>query len=89
MRTIWKYSISPNSTQGLYLPQNAKLIHVGDQHGVLSLWFELDPSNTTELREFIVYGTGWAMIEDGMAYHHVGSVQSGEFVWHVYERKDI
>lgn len=85
MKMIWKYSIAVEGLQTLFVPEEAKLLHVGEQQGIITLWFELDPVRITESRRFCVYGTGWNMPDDHGEY--AGTVFIGAFVWHVYEVK--
>lgn len=87
MRTIWKYTLSiSDGPQYLYLP-DGKLLCAQVQDGLVQLWFELDPSTEYVSRTFQVYGTGHQMPDDPGDY--VGTVQTGPFVWHVYERKAV
>ena len=48
-------------------------------------------SNTDESRKvrrmFRVYGTGRPVKEDPADLDYIGTVQTGSFVWHVFERK--
>ena len=86
MKTIWKYSLSVDQADGSFsIPKDGKIIYVSSQTTrMINFWVELESNNQIELRHFIVIGTGHS-IPDNSEY--VGSIMSGAFVWHLYERK--
>ncbi|UQN10395.1 hypothetical protein [Deinococcus sp. QL22] len=83
--TIYKYVLRPvGHTTALTLPTGAVPVLVGEQGGVACLWVrhaQFQPFDT-EMRVFRMAGTG-----DTLLAHerHVGSFQSGPYVWHVVE----
>ena len=84
-RRIQKYRLMPGTPIPLDLPRDAIFRAVGSQDDGPVLWFEVETTATLERREFFVYGTGHAIIEDGLSY--LGTTQTDEgLVWHVYER---
>jgi hypothetical protein len=90
-RRILKFPLAP---QAVAMPPGARIVDVHCQHGVLTLWAEVDWAAEHEprvLRAFAVVGTGQT-IPDG--FHYVGTahditVTSGgdkvHYVWHVCE----
>jgi len=84
MKTIHKYPVPLHGESKIAMPVHAKILHVGEQDQRIYLWAEVDPQYETEIRMFTVAGTGFH-IEDHLV--HVGTVQIGAFVWHVYEHK--
>ena len=87
MRTVHKFSLDIGYTL-VEMPENAKIIHVGEQYGQLQLWAEVDPNEPQTHRHFRVYGTGHP-IDDVMHLdvQHIGTaiMQGGDFVAHIYE----
>lgn len=83
MRQIWKYLINIiDDNQNIIMPTGARLVHVGQQHEQIGLWFEVDPQEKCSVsRSFRVFGTGHP-IENGS---HIGTVVMIPFVWHVYD----
>jgi hypothetical protein len=65
------------------MPEGSAIYHVGQQHGSVIIWARIDPEAETFERTFLIVGTGQD-IPDGYCYH--GTVQIGDFVWHVFER---
>lgn len=83
MRTVHKYSLDITDAQAVPMPKGAKVVHVGEQRGVLCLWAEVDTDRPKEDRHFVIVGTGNPRPKD--AKTHLGSAVVGPFVWHVYE----
>jgi hypothetical protein len=86
MKAIWKFPLPPGSfLQPLYasMPADARVIHVGVQAGIITLWAEVDTGAPYAYRTFRVYGTGWDH-QPKPQLEHLGTVQVGSFVWHVY-----
>lgn len=84
MRTIYKYYLAPDAT--MYLPENAQVLHVGEQQGGIQLWVVLDPTAPPIVRRtFLTFGTGHIMPDNPLI--HLGTVQmrNGE-VYHVFEQ---
>lgn len=70
----------------LVLPVDAKVISVGDQNDMISIWYESEQQSPYENREFEVVGTG--MYFNKTRHHNfLGTViqAEGSLVWHVYE----
>lgn len=81
MRSVWKYPLTDDPCI-ISVPRGADLVLVGAQGGDITLWFEVNPDAPEVARVFTIKGTGHPVLP---AMVHVGSVQVGEFVWHVYE----
>lgn len=81
-RAVWKYTLG-YGLNNLAMPAGARVVHVGDQHGLVTLWAEVDPAADREQRLFVFVGTG----HDADGGEYVGSaiVGGGALVWHVYE----
>ena len=87
MKIIYKYPIPALLAITYEMPEDAKLLHVADQHGVPTMWFEVDKDKLSESREFVVIGTGHEIHEEPWyVLNHIGSTMSGVFVWHIYEK---
>jgi hypothetical protein len=86
--SIWKVQIP--ARPGVYdipdLPKQANLLNVGQQQGVLTLWFEVKPGAPTEPRRYIVRFTGESW-DYCVHEYHVGTVimPGNGLVMHVYE----
>jgi len=85
MSTIYKYLIRYSATpKELEMPEGAQVIYVGEQLGSLYLWAIVDLSRPLVKRKFAVLPTGYVQF-DATTMRHLGTVQVGEFVWHVFE----
>lgn len=84
MRTVWKYQIS-SSNPMIRVPMRSgsKVLHVGEQNGLICIWFTADTTKIEVVRSFQIVGTG-NEIKPGYD-EHIGSVQIGLFVFHVFE----
>lgn len=83
MKRIWKYRIQVTDEQRIEIPFGSVPIHAGlDPDGNPSIWYEVNPQETTIHVRIFVVGTG-----DPIPYEtniHIGSFVQGPFVWHVY-----
>ena len=87
MRGVWKYPLGLDGhTQEHEMPVGARVLAVGMQHNLPTMWAEVDPAADTEARRFVVFGTGHRIPTDVEArLTYLGSAVSDAFVWHVYE----
>lgn len=87
MRAVWKFPLDLAKTQIVYMPLDAQMLHVAVQGDNICLWAGVDPSlheEAVEPRMIQIVGTGAEELPDAGAWH-LGSVQMGPFVWHVFE----
>ena|SRR3990167_3802754 len=89
-RTIHKYHLPFGDAIEVQMPAGAEILAFapqGDEPGNLFLWALVNPINPWEIRRFVLRGTGHP-IDDGSVSKatHVGTVQDGPFVWHLFER---
>ncbi len=80
--TTYKYFIPIGDLVRIELPEGSKLLHIGAQGPGIYAWFLVLPENPDTERIFRVYGTGHYIEQ---SWEHRGTVQIGEFVWHVFE----
>ena len=84
-RSIWKFKLDASQVSR-FMPVGAKVLTAQMQGGVVTLWADVDPDAQQEERHFRVFGTGWNMPREmGYSDVYIGTVQDGDFVWHVYE----
>ena len=81
--TIYKYLLMITDEQLLTVPEGAAVLHVGEQDGELCVWCLIDPKAPNVQKMVRIYGTGNPYDGD-LEQFHVGSVQIGPFVWHVF-----
>jgi hypothetical protein len=84
MNVIYKYPLAQEQHQKVLMPQSAKIIAVqtqGNSH--VCVWAIVDPALPKEEREFEIIGTGEEFQPNTRT--HIGTVQLGGFVWHVFE----
>lgn len=90
MKTIYKYQIvTANSMhQKIPMPEGAVILSVGEQGGGVFVWALVDTDSPPEGRSFSVFGTGQPLPSnfdlEAMAQAHIGTVQQGPFVWHIF-----
>lgn len=85
MRTIHKFDIGiGGTTRVIELPEDAKVLCISERFGGVFAWIELDDEARFGASfVFEVVGTGWELPEG----KYIGTSFVGEFVWHVYLRK--
>lgn len=82
---VLKYKVEADA-RGTRLPLAYRVLHVGQQDGVICVWVladdTLDPSPGPEhFVTYKVYGTGWNVPGDEA---YVGTVQIEDLAWHVF-----
>lgn len=80
---IWKYKLEVANSQILALPLGAKILHMGNQDGIICLWVEVTDAEHFVERMFYVVGTGRPFDLGKVTY--LGTVLVDPSVWHVYE----
>ena len=95
MKTIHKFPIPCNSDVEIEAPEQSKLLHVGlglaeanRLHPTsVCLWFLVDTALPKQTCHFQVRSTGEDCSDVGK---HLGTVvvNGGEFVWHVFEKRN-
>lgn len=84
MRTIWKFPLEVTDLQTIQMPVDAHFLSVGQQDDELMLWALVDPENQLIPTTFAIYGTGHPIGAAESDEYHVGTVQVGPYVWHVF-----
>lgn len=80
---VWKYPIPIQDEVTLLMPADAKPIAFQIQGDLAIMWAVVDPHAPNELRKFAVIGTGHADIPT--PHEYIGTIQRGQFVWHLFE----
>jgi len=84
---IYKYLLKqdPVASQTVEIPVDAKILHVGEQHGELYVWAMVNTESTVVNYKFFVLGTGVPIDHLEIVSKFVGSVQmSSGLVWHIF-----
>lgn len=81
MKIVWKYYLDFDAR--LRMPRGAEVLHFDDQAGTLCLWALVNPKELTEVRHFLIVGTGWCRDLTGLT--HIGTAQQGTMVLHLFE----
>lgn len=84
-RAIYKYPVH-HALYPIEIPKGAVLRHVGEQHGIPTLWIEIDPDAETRAVNIITVGTGHPVPQDG---HFLGTVMLGAFVFHLFSEETL
>jgi hypothetical protein len=83
MRTIHKYPLYVTDMQVVMMPVGARILSVDNQRDMLTLWAEVDTEAPSEGRVIHVAGTGNPLNAPSDS-DFIGTVQMGQFVWHIY-----
>lgn len=86
MNTIYKYPLAVLDEQEVSMPGRAVVLCAQIQSGALCLWARVWTESPLEKRTFLIVGTGNSFPESKLPPKHIGTVQNGPFVWHVFEK---
>lgn len=81
---VWKFPINIESMQTVLMPAGAAILCAQMQGTVATLWALVTPNGSPTRRLIEIFGTGHAMDEAERDY--IGTIQTGAFVWHIFER---
>lgn len=84
MKKIYKYTLDITYLQGIEMPKGAEILTVQQRLGLLELWAMVDPLQPLQGRTIEILGTGMEVF--GAARKYIATVQSGIYMWHVFER---
>ncbi len=86
-RFIWKYPLAIADQQEITIHEGARILSVQMQDGKLCLWAMIRPDRPEERMVINVIGTGHPIdIGEDEDLQHLGTVQQGALVWHVFAR---
>lgn len=90
MKTIWKIAMGIGVGPWAHeLPAKSQFLDVQMQHGLVTMWFLVDPNTPDkETRKFRIFGTGHGIEQNTDELMHMGTVQQDQFVWHIFEECD-
>lgn len=83
-RMIWKYPLEVGANR-IAMLAGAEILHVAMQQNKITLWAKCSPPSASDIREFLVTGTGWQFDDDGLKFVGTAITDGGSFVWHVFE----
>ncbi len=83
MDVIFKYKLKFNGLTPLTLPLGAVSVFVAMQGGEPHLWVrQSETAKSSKNHAFCIVGTG---IPFSARDAHVGTIQDGAYIWHVFE----
>jgi hypothetical protein len=93
VKAIYKYILRTVNGGKAYLtlPVGAKIISVETQKNDVVAYAIVDPSERTQqFFKFLVYGTGQPLDHEEDEYTFLGTAKmyNGEFMWHVFYKKE-
>ena len=89
MLTIHKHGLLLTDKQELVLPKYAMFLDFQVQRGALTTWWLVHDDNDTENRTLVIAGTGRSIEHPIDCLSHLGTVQVGVWVWHLFELLDV
>lgn len=84
-RKIYKYDVPLGDEFTVRMPKGAKILCIQNQHDFPRMWAEVDSGQLSELRYFVIQGTGHVMREGNLAYVGTFQIHQGDLVFHVFE----
>lgn len=86
MKKIYKYVLNLTTFQTVEIPRNATFISCQLQNDNITLWYLVTVENKPDTKTIMIYGTGNIIHENTSLLDHLGTIQQGGFVWHVFEK---
>lgn len=86
MRTIHKYPLAFDEDNSVVMPTGSRLVLFAIQNGIPHVWADVITGNQNEVRRLAIHGTGHPV---GTLSRHIGSLQDGPFVWHLYDKDGL
>lgn len=92
MKTVHRFvKMTNDEVESFEMPKGAEIVHVQNldapRHG-LEFWFTCDTHNRSQLRRFMINGTGYAVpleLERSATYVGTGGRAWSGLVWHLWE----
>lgn len=84
MKTVWKFPIVLGELIEIEMPAEAAILRAGIQDGNYFFWAFVNTEQPMCLRRFRILGTGHQLPEGMGLRHYVGTIQDGQFVWHIF-----
>ncbi len=84
MKAIWKYPL-PHPVTQIKMPATARVLHVGVQNDVPTMWVEVPQDEPSVVRTFLGVATG-GFVEEGATYCGTAAGVADWMVFHIYER---
>lgn len=84
-KTIHKYQLKLGGVLSIPIPEEAKVLHFDNQYNAPVIWVELDASDQTVSRNFLVTGTGIELPAADLEYIGTAIFNSGSLILHLYE----
>lgn len=85
MNTIWKFPFEVVDELTLTMPYGSRILTVQMQGEQPCLWALVNPSNSPDLRDFRIFGTGHPVPEDVGPYIGTFQLHGGALVFHMFE----
>ena len=80
---IWKFPLAIGNSSVVLMPEDSKMLSVGNQNGVLCLWAVCEIEKKYVPHKFTVVGTGRLMPKQ--LGNFLGTAIVPPNVWHVYQ----
>lgn len=93
MRAIYKYNFNLQDASIIKTHKLIRILEFGTQnpgHGSLCMWAIVDPETEPDcnIQHLKIFGTGHPLPDEAgndMKLPYLGSVQDGQFVWHIFD----
>jgi hypothetical protein len=88
VKVVYKYPLDMSERTTIEMPYDAQIVHVERQGRAYCLWAEhgtepgTDKVSVMKKCTFGIFGTGHEIPDSAV---HIGSIQDGPFVFHIYE----
>jgi hypothetical protein len=86
MKEIWKHNLKVTDEVKLLLREDAEILTIQNQGGLLTLWEKHEVEQKKPSIERIIRIVGTGHLFDDKKLKYITSVQQGIFVWHIFEK---
>jgi len=85
MKKIFKYPLLEIPSQIVTMHQGSRILSIQVQNRILCIWALVDEDMPLKKHKILIFGTGQE-IDTEFILTFMGTVQMGNFVWHVFEQ---
>jgi hypothetical protein len=82
--TIWKFPLVIDDRQEVEVPDGARFLSIQTQNGLPCMWLAVDPKAAKTKVALRCFGTGHKLPIGWDHWVFLGTVQTGQFVWHYF-----
>ncbi len=86
---VWKYSLGMIPQGTVEIQRGAKILSVGEQEGIMTIWALVDTDEIKVHRNILVVGTGHVYEDETFDKEFIGTIFFGAYVFHIFDGGEV